>query len=61
MVICELSDNPKIHLDLADYTMARKGDKIKVQGLKMAGAAGAVQAMQVKIELAGPLGEKKKK
>ena len=61
MVLCELSDNPKIHIDLADYSMARKGDKIKVQGMKMAGVPGPVQAMQVKIELAGPLGEKKKK
>ena len=60
-VLCELSENPKIHLDLADYSMARKGDKIKVHGMKMAGAAGAVQAMEVKINLAGPLGEKKKK
>ena len=60
-VLCELSDNPKIHLDLADYSMARQGDKIKVHGLKMAGAAGSVQAMEVKIEIAGPLGEKKKK
>ena len=61
MVICELSDNPKISLDLADYSIARKGDKIKAQCLKMAGATGPVQAMQVKIDLAGPLGEKKKK
>ena len=60
-VLCELSENPKISLDLTDYSMARKGDKIKAQCLKMAGAAGPVQAMQVKIELAGPLGEKKKK
>jgi hypothetical protein len=61
MVICELSDNPKIHLDLADYSLARKGDKIKAQCLKMAGSTGPVQAMQVKIDLAGPTGEKKKK
>jgi preprotein translocase subunit YajC len=61
MVICELSDNPKISIDLADYSMARIGDKIKAQCLKMAGASGPVQAMQVKIDLAGPLGEKKKK
>jgi hypothetical protein len=60
-VICELGDNPKITLDLADYSMARQGDKITVQGLRMAGASGPLQAMQVKIELAGPLGEKKKK
>ena len=60
-VLCELSENPKIHLDLTDYSMARKGDKIKAQCLKMAGSTGPVQAMQVKIDLAGPLGEKKKK
>lgn len=60
-VLLELSDNPKISLDLTDYTMARKGDKIKAQCLKIAGATGPLQAMQVKIELAGPLGEKKKK
>jgi hypothetical protein len=60
-VLCELSENPRIHLDLADFSMARKGDKIKAQCLKMAGATGPVQAMQVKIELAGPMGEKKKK
>jgi preprotein translocase subunit YajC len=61
MVLCELSENPKISLDLTDYSMARQGDKIKAQCLKIAGATGPVQAMQVKIELAGPLGEKKKK
>ena len=60
-VICELSENPKIFLDVADYSMVRKGDKIKVQGMRMAGIAGPVQAIHVKIELAGPLGEKKKK
>jgi hypothetical protein len=60
-VLCELNDNPKILLDLADYSLARKGDKIKVQGLKTAAAPGPIQAMQVKIELASPLGEKKKK
>ncbi|MGD0382576.1 MAG: hypothetical protein ABSA77_03575 [Thermoguttaceae bacterium] len=60
-VLCELSDNPKIHVDLADYSMARKGDKIKVQGMKATGTTGLLQAAQVKIELAEPLGEKKKK
>ncbi|MGD0519541.1 MAG: hypothetical protein ABSA26_18560 [Thermoguttaceae bacterium] len=60
-VLCELSDNPKIHIDLADYSMARKGDRIKVQGMKTTGANGMIQAAQVKIELAEQLGEKKKK
>ena len=60
-VLCELSDNPKILVDLADYSMARKGDRIKVQGMKTTGTNGMLQAAQVKIELAEPLGEKKKK
>jgi hypothetical protein len=60
-VLCELSDNPKILVDLADYSMARRGDRIKVQGMKTTGTNGLLQAAQVKIELAEPLGEKKKK
>jgi hypothetical protein len=57
----ELSDNPKIRLDLADYSWARRGDKIQVQGMKTTGVNGLVQAAQVNIQLAEQLGEKKKK
>jgi len=53
--LCQLSENAKIRLEVADYSMARKGDKISVMGLKMRGAAGQVQAVQVKIELAETL------
>jgi hypothetical protein len=60
-VLCELSDNPRILVDLADYSMARKGDRIKVQGMKTTGTNGLLQAAQVNIQLAEPLGEKKKK
>jgi hypothetical protein len=59
-VICELSDNPKVTLDVADLSLVRKGDKIKVQGMKQIGVAGPLQATQVRIELAEPPGEKKK-
>ena len=54
-VLCELSDNAKIRLDVADYTMVRKGDKINVAGLKIIGVPGQIQALQVKIDLAETL------
>jgi hypothetical protein len=60
-LICDLSNNAKISVDLDDYSLARRGDKIKVQGMKMGGVAGSVQAMQVKIDLIElPVATKKK-
>jgi hypothetical protein len=54
-VFCDISDNAKIHVDLADISMVRKGDKISAKGMKMRGVPGQAQAMQVKIELAETL------
>ncbi len=54
-LLAELSPNAKIRLEINDYSMARKGDKITVSGMKMRGAANQVQALQVKIELAEAL------
>jgi len=55
-MICDLNDNPRVSLDCADYTLARKGDKINVRGVKSPTTA-SVQAAQVKIELAPPPAE----
>ncbi len=57
----ELADQPTIAIDVADYTIAAKGDKISVKGVMMAGRAGLAQAHEVTIELVEPLVGVKKK
>ena len=61
IVQIELADEPAINVESADYTLARKGDKISIKGMMMRGSAGLAQANEVKIELAEPLSGVKKK
>jgi hypothetical protein len=59
--VTELTDEPKIKVNLSDYTLASKGDKATIKGMKAAGQE-VIKAEEVKIELAEPLagGVKKK-
>jgi hypothetical protein len=52
VVTAELDDNPQISVDMADCSMAVKGDKISVKGQSL---NKMVQAETVKIESAQPL------
>jgi hypothetical protein len=54
----ELTEQPTVSIDVNDYTIASKGDKITVKGI---GRPGMAQATEVKIELAEPLSGAKKK
>ena len=54
----ELADNPEIDLSVADYRLAKKGDKISCQGVQV--GEKIVQAKKVDIELAEPLGGEQK-
>jgi hypothetical protein len=60
LVKAELADNPDIKVDVADYSMASKGDKVTVRGRVMPGK-NFIQAESVKIEAAQPLGGGKKR
>jgi hypothetical protein len=59
-VLFELGDNPKITVELADGSLAAKGDKVEVKGLQSPTTPNQGQAQSVTITLAEPLGEKKK-
>jgi hypothetical protein len=52
---CELAENARVHLEISDLSMARKGDRISVTGMKNRGLAGQVQAKEVKVDLAETL------
>jgi hypothetical protein len=60
-LISDLSDSARVSIDLNDYSLAQRGDKIKVQGMKMAGPSASVQALQVTIDLIDLPVETKKK
>jgi hypothetical protein len=68
-VLADLSEDANIRLNLADYSMARKGDKITVVGMKKRNLPGQAQtaqvnqgqAVQVKIQLAETLAGMTKK
>jgi len=51
----EVTDDAAIDVKVADYSLARKGDKVSVQGKMMKGRPGMGEAASVKIELASPL------
>lgn len=57
----ELTEEPKINVDLADYTVAAKGDKVSIKGVMMQNRPGLARANKVEIELAEPLTGAKKK
>ena len=62
MVQIELADKPSINVDFADYSVAKKGDKISVTRGKMPrGGMGLAQANELKIEVAQPLSSGRKK
>lgn len=52
----ELTEEATIAVDMGDYSVAAKGDKVTVKGLMMPTMPGRAQAVDVKIELAEPLG-----
>ncbi|MGW8256848.1 MAG: hypothetical protein ACWGMZ_05125 [Thermoguttaceae bacterium] len=54
-VNCELSESPKIVLQVNDYSMARKGDKIQVEGERKRTMPRQIKAARVRIELAQTL------
>ena len=56
-----LDDQPTINVELTDYTLAAKGDKVSIKGMKQPARPGLAQASEVKIELAEPLSGAKKK
>lgn len=55
----ELTDNPQVDVDVADYSLAAKGDRIKVKGRGFA-SKGLVQAEMVQIDAIQPLTAAKK-
>ena len=55
----ELTDNPQVDVDVADYSMAAKGDRIKVKGRGFP-SKGLVQAEMVQIDAVQPLTAAKK-
>lgn len=57
----ELAEDAKIAVDVSDWSVAAKGDKITVKGMMMPGRQGFAQAQEVKIELSEPLTGGKKK
>jgi hypothetical protein len=60
-VSIELAADPKIHVYLTDSKFASVGDSITIQGKEYKGKPGFCAADSVKITLAQPLTEKKKK
>ncbi len=58
----ELTEQPTIDVEIADYSFAKKGDKISItRGKMFAGRMGLAQASKLSIELAEPLTLEKKK
>jgi hypothetical protein len=57
----ELAEDAKLLVDVSDWNLAAKGDKITVKGMMMPGRQGFAQAQEVKIELSEPLTSGKKK
>ena len=57
----ELAEQPTISVDVAHCNIARKGDKISVQGISMPARPGLAQAQVVNIVLSEPLTGIKKK
>ena len=57
----ELADEPKIGIDMADFNLVRKGDKVSIKGMAPPNRPGVAVARDVKIELAEPLTGPKKK
>ncbi len=57
----ELTEEPKINVYLADYTVAAKGDKVSIRGVMLQNRPGLARAKKVEIELAEPLAGAKKK
>ncbi len=58
----KLAEEPTIDVEIADYSFAKKGDKISIKRGKMfAGRMGLAQASKLEIELAEPLTLAKKK
>jgi len=59
---CDLSEQPRIKVDIADYTVAQKNSKISISRGKMPrGTFGVAQATELKITLQEPLTLKKKR
>jgi hypothetical protein len=59
-----LADEPKISIDMADFSLVRRGDKVSIKGMappNRPGAALVALASDVKVELAEPLTGPKKK
>lgn len=58
----ELAEEPEIQVDLADYSVAKQGDKISItRGQMFAGRMGIAQASQFSIQLSEPLTLAKKR
>lgn len=57
----ELAEEPKINVDVADFSIVAQGDKISIEGMMMPNQPGLARAGKVRIELAGPLTGGKKK
>jgi hypothetical protein len=55
----ELTDDAQVTLDIADYRVAREGDRVDLEGWTYRGDVTKVVANRVTITLAEPLGEKK--
>jgi len=56
LVRAELAQEPVVEVDLADYSLARQGDKITVRGQMPPGRLGLAQAGSLTIELSQPVG-----
>jgi hypothetical protein len=57
----DLTDEPLIHVDLAEGTFASAGDKVVVHGKEVKGQQGACEAERVEITFSQPLTNPKKK
>ena len=57
----ELTEEPKIGVDVADFSVVAKGDKVSIEGVMMPNRPGLARANKVTIELAEPLTGGKKK
>ena len=55
----ELTDDAQVTLDIADYRVAREGDRVELEGWTYRGDVTKVVASRVTITLVEPLGEKK--
>ena len=59
-LLVELAPDVKVAVDLNDYSHARIGDAIEVVGNQMGPGVTAIQALEVRIDLAAPLTGQKK-